>query len=60
MMGARKMCRCFEYDRNTRKPMMKATFRRMKTVSSTEFVPRPRGCNAAPIAREAKGSHDDP
>ena len=52
------MCRCLEYETNTRKLEMTATLRSKKTDSSTEFTPTPSGANQCATIWEAKAQGD--
>jgi hypothetical protein len=39
LIGAKKMCRCFEYDTKTRNPLITAMLASRKTASSTLLTP---------------------
>ena len=54
LIGAKKMCRCLEYDTKTRKPEMTAMLRSRKTASNTLFTPTPRGASQLATNFDAK------
>ena len=53
-MGAKKMCRCLEYETKTMKPEMMAMLRSRNTVTRTELVPAPSGASHLATVWEAK------
>lgn len=53
LSGAVKMCRCFEYDTNTKKPMITATFARRNPVSTDRFADRLSPDSQPPTACDA-------
>src|ERR1700722_289954 len=58
LMGARKMCRCLEYETKTRNPAMTDTFSSKNTASRTELTPTPSGASQPATTLLAK-VHDD-
>ncbi len=52
--GARKMCRCLEYNTSTRKPSTTPSEASRPTVSSTSLAVRPAGSSRRATASEAK------
>ena len=58
LMGARKMCRCLEYETKTRKPAITETLSSRKTASRTELTPTPSGASQ-PATILLANAHDD-
>ena len=45
LIGAKKMCRCLEYETKTRNPAITEMLRSKKTASRTELTPTPSGAS---------------
>ena len=58
LTGARKMCRCLEYETKTRNPAITAMLASRKVASRTLFTPTPSGCSQLATILLAK-AHDD-
>src|SRR3984957_16741399 len=61
LIGAKKMCRCLEYETKTRNPAITETLSKRNTASRTELTPTPSGASqlAAILLAKAHGEAKD-